>query len=79
MDDEATFVDVIVLLALVVLVFLMAWVIKITGEFHDSKINSICKKPPSVTFKQGSIVQKLPFGLGAAPPQDLTVDFKLNC
>ena len=77
MDDEATFVDVVVLLALVVLVFLMAWVIKITGEFHDSKINSICKKPPSVTFKQGSILQKSI--VGAVPPQDLTVDFKLNC
>jgi hypothetical protein len=75
MDDDITFVDITVLLVLIVLVFLMAWVIKITGQFQDSKINSICKKPPSVTIKKGSIHSSLP----TIPPNDLTIDFNLNC
>jgi len=79
MDSDITFVDIIVLIVIIILVFLMAWVIKITGEFQDSKINSICKKPPSVTIKQGSIIQKLPLGMGPLPSQDLIIDFNLNC
>ena len=81
MDDDITFVDITVLLVLIVLVLLMAWVIKITGQFQDSKINSICKKPPSVTIKQGSLFNnKIPLvGTFVIPPNDLTVNFNLNC
>ena len=80
MDDDITFVDITVLLVLIVLVFLMAWVIKITGQFQDSKINSVCKKPPSVTIKKGSIYNQTSFlGTVVIPPNDLTVNFNLNC
>jgi hypothetical protein len=82
MDSDITFVDITVLIVLIGLVFLMAWVIKLTGQIQDSKINSICKKPPSVTIKQGSIINKpasFPIPAVIIPPNDLTIDFNLNC
>jgi len=80
MDGDITFVDITVLIVLIGLVFLIAWVIKLTGQIQDSKINSICKNPPSVTIKKGSIYNQTSWlGTVVIPPNDLTVNFNLNC
>jgi len=81
MDSDVTFVDIVVLIVLIVLIFLMVWVIKIINGIQDSKINSICKNPPSVTIKQGSIFnKKIPLvGTIVIPPNDLKIKFNLNC
>jgi hypothetical protein len=79
-DSDITFVDIIVLLVLFVLVFLMAWVIKITNNIQDSKIDSVCKKGFSLNLKKGQIFSKVLLGKSIViPPEDLPINFNLNC
>ena len=79
-DSDITFVDITVLLVVFVLVFLMAWVIKIIYNIQESKIDSVCKKGFTLNLKKGQLFNTNILGIETpVPSEDLSINFNLNC
>jgi hypothetical protein len=84
MDEDYSFIDVIILIILIGLVFLVAWILKMVYKLDQTKIEKFCKNGITVPLKAKSIIDKTKSGLtgavtGDVPPNDVSINFKLKC
>jgi hypothetical protein len=76
--------DIIDILMFIILLGLLAgilWFIKLLNDVDQTKINKYCEKSPGVTIKADSISVPGLIKLlsGNVPPNDVQINFKLNC
>ena len=80
-------IDVIMFVVLLGLLGGIIWFIKLLSDVDETKVNRYCKKSPSFVIKANSISDKIPDKYksmvtkitGSIPPNDVPINFKLNC
>lgn len=80
------FIDVLMFAAVLGLLAGVLWFIKLLNDVDQTKIDKYCKQSPTYTIKAKSFSDKIPDSLkpelaplGDMPPNDLPINFKMNC